>query len=78
MDVTTINTTYPAATQVPAQMSAVNAEASITALHSKQETAEKVMMDLQDVQNFLYMLIGSEIRVESDNRTIGASINTVA
>ena len=39
---------------------------------------EKVMMDLKDVQNFLYMLIGSEIRIESKDPAVGSSVNTVA
>ena len=42
------------------------------------EIPEKVMMDLKDVQNFLYMLIGSDIKVESGRDQIGNSVNTVA
>jgi hypothetical protein len=39
---------------------------------------EKVMMDLEDVQRFLYMLIGSHIKIESENDTRGTSFNSVA
>ena len=39
---------------------------------------EKVMMDLKDVQNFLYMLIGSEILVQNDSQPTGSSVNTFA
>ena len=38
---------------------------------------EKVMMDLQDVQNFLFMMIGSEIRIKSDEN-YNSNINFVA
>ena len=41
----------------------------------KTDVPEKVMMDLKDVQNFLYMLIGSELRVESDKTGVGSTIN---
>lgn len=42
------------------------------------EVHEKVLMDLGDVQKFLYMLIGSEIKVQSDNERIGHNVNAVA
>ena len=38
---------------------------------------EKVMMDLKDVQNFLFMMIGSEIRIKSDDN-YNSNINFVA
>ena len=44
----------------------------------KKETPPKVMMDLQDVQNFLYMIIGSEIKVKSANGLVGSSFDTAA
>jgi hypothetical protein len=43
-----------------------------------QEIHDKVLMDLEDVQKFLYMLIGSQIRVESGENSVGKRINTVA
>jgi len=39
---------------------------------------ETVMMDLKDVQNFLYMLIGSEIKVHDDNGSRGSMLNLSA
>lgn len=39
---------------------------------------DQVVMSLQDVQNFLYMMIGSRIRIQSDKNTLGSSINTAA
>ncbi len=39
---------------------------------------EQVMMNLEEVQNFLYMLIGSKIRIESGNHSTGSSVNTAA
>ncbi|TFH40780.1 MAG: hypothetical protein E4G96_06845 [Chrysiogenales bacterium] len=41
-----------------------------------QQVREEVIMNLQEVQNFLYMLIGSKIRIESDAASIGSSVNT--
>ncbi|MGV7930069.1 MAG: hypothetical protein AB2L13_14400 [Spirochaetota bacterium] len=35
---------------------------------------DKVMMDLDEVRNFLYMLIGAEIQVKQDER-IGANVD---
>jgi hypothetical protein len=43
-----------------------------------EKVREQVMMNLEDVQNFLYMLIGSKIRIESGNHTTGSSVNTAA
>ena len=39
---------------------------------------EQVMMNLKEVQNFLYMLIGSELRLHSEHNSIGSSVNTAA
>ena len=42
------------------------------------EIEQKVMMDLKDVQNFLYMLIGSEIQVKEGNSVSGTSLDISA
>lgn len=42
------------------------------------EIREKTMMDLKDVQRFLYMMIGSKIKVESENSEMGGHLNSVA
>jgi hypothetical protein len=39
---------------------------------------DKAMMDLEDVQKFLYMLIGSHIKVEAENNMRGTTFNSVA
>jgi hypothetical protein len=39
---------------------------------------KEAMMNLQDVQNFLYMIIGSRLRIESNHNTPGTNINTCA
>lgn len=78
MDVTTINTSYNTSVHVPAAMQADKTPVEIPSAQREPKIAEKVMMDLQDVQNFLYMLIGSEIRVESDKNALGLNINTAA
>lgn len=39
---------------------------------------EKAMMDISDVKRFLYMLIGSEIKVESNSEAVGSTINKIA
>ena len=43
-----------------------------------EKVRDQVMMNLEEVQNFLYMLIGSKIRIESGNHSTGSSINTAA
>ncbi len=43
-----------------------------------EEVREQVIMSLQDVQNFLYMMIGSKIRIQSESNTLGSSVNTAA
>lgn len=39
---------------------------------------EKVMMDLRDVQHFLFMLIGSEIKIIENNSVPGAGLDISA
>jgi hypothetical protein len=43
-----------------------------------EKVREQVMMNLEEVQNFLYMMIGSRIRVDSGNHSVGSSVNTAA
>jgi len=43
-----------------------------------EEVREQVVMSLQDVQNFLYMMIGSKIRIQSEANQVGSSVNTAA
>jgi hypothetical protein len=43
-----------------------------------EKVREQVMMNLEEVQNFLYMMIGSRIRVESSHHSVGSSVNTAA
>ena len=38
----------------------------------------KVIMDEKDVKNFLYMMIGLDIKVESGNDKIGINVNSLA
>lgn len=37
--------------------------------------SENVLMDLKDVQNFLYMLIGAEVLIKDDDSFAGDSVN---
>ena len=39
---------------------------------------EGAMMDLQDVQNFLYMLIGGDLKVKNHDKSTGDSVNVLA
>lgn len=39
---------------------------------------KEAMMNLQEVQNFLYMIIGSRLRIESNHNTPGTNVNTCA
>lgn len=41
-----------------------------------EKVREEVMMNLEQVQNFLYMLIGSKLRIEHGHKLPGASVNT--
>jgi hypothetical protein len=36
---------------------------------------EQFIMNLEQVQNFLYMMIGSKIRIETDQQPHGRSVN---
>jgi chloramphenicol 3-O-phosphotransferase len=74
---------YAAATQswnpAPVQMD----EGSRTSGKSSTSMAmalsgDKTMMDLQDVQRFLYMLIGSEIKVAEEPSASGSVVNMSA
>ena len=47
-------------------------------LYRKPRDRRKTMMDLQDVQRFLYMLIGSKIKVSNEQNAIGNRLNEVA
>lgn len=40
------------------------------------EVREQVIMNLQEMQNFLYMLIGSKLRIHTDKNSLGLSVNT--
>ena len=37
---------------------------------------EQLVMNLEQVQNFLYMLIGSKVRIQSGHDSVGSSVNT--
>jgi hypothetical protein len=37
---------------------------------------EQMVMNLEQVQNFLFMLIGSKIRIHSESNSVGSIINT--
>jgi hypothetical protein len=52
--------------------------ASSEANRMSEEVRKQVLMNLEDVQNFLYMLIGSKIRIDSGQRSIGSTVNTAA
>ncbi len=55
---------------------AVNAEKLKTAREEKEpKVKEKVMMDLKDVQHFLFMLIGADIKIIESNSVSGASLD---
>ena len=41
----------------------------------KEKIHEAVMMDLAEVQNFLFMLIGAEVKVKPENDHSGSLIN---
>jgi hypothetical protein len=85
MDVRVTAHTFNPAAQAEAEYAIVRQTAGsvdtreLTGLNENivREVHEKVLMDLRDVQHFLYMLIGSEIKVESGNDRIGMKLNTV-
>jgi len=39
---------------------------------------EDGVIDLKDVQNFLFVVVSSHMRVEGENRHIGQAVNTYA
>ncbi len=41
----------------------------------REKIHEAVMMDLAEVQNFLFMLIGAEVKVKPENNHSGSLIN---
>jgi hypothetical protein len=43
-----------------------------------EKVREEAIMNLQEVQNFLYMIIGSRLRIENDHGTHGSLVNTSA
>lgn len=56
------------------------AEQDRIALKEKEriKASHEALMDLKDIQNFLYLIIGSDLRVESENKVVGRTVNTVA
>ena len=46
--------------------------------HRNAEIIEEVMMDRKEVQNFLYMLIGGNIKVSQGNTIMGSTVNAQA
>ena len=76
MDFNAINTTLNTSTAQNAGMTQFNTNAS----HKMPVKAveEPVMMDLKDVQNFLYMMIGSEVLVQARNSSLGTAFNQLA
>ena len=77
---TTFNIAQRAANIAPSTISVKNPNQETAVPFAKGNPAidEKSMMDLQDVQRFLYMLIGSELKVESEQQSIGNKLNEVA
>jgi hypothetical protein len=61
---------FPPNTQIPAGF---GKESKLS-----ETVRQEVMMNLKEVQNFLYMLIGSDLRLRSDNESSGISVNTAA
>ncbi len=43
-----------------------------------EKVRDEAMMNLQEVQNFLYMIIGSRLRIENNQATHGMTVNTCA
>jgi len=80
MDVTSMIPGFPSvrSAAVDERIFALDAR---TAPGPRAETArfdyDKVMMDLEEVRNFLYMLIGAELQVKQDER-IGINVDRVA
>lgn len=44
----------------------------------KPEISEEVLMDLKDVQNFLYMLVGADLLIKNDDNVAGDTVNVKA
>jgi hypothetical protein len=40
--------------------------------------ADKTLMDLKDMQNFLFMMIGLDIKIEAENVETGSNINILS
>ena len=87
MDVRTIQSTpypppRPAEHSEPHATTLMGTEKTVAPLpFAKEESIsrkvrEEVIMNLQEVQNFLYMMIGSKIRIESDSASTGNAVNT--
>ncbi|HSV96155.1 MAG TPA: hypothetical protein VLM75_04380 [Spirochaetota bacterium] len=77
MDVTSVIPGFPSvrSAAIDERMLAVNARAaSGLRTEAPHFDYDKVMMDLDEVRNFLYMLIGAEIQVKQDER-IGANVD---
>ena len=56
-------------------MAANNEVNQIEKKQIREKIHEAVMMDLTEVQNFLFMLIGAEVKVKSENSHSGSLIN---
>lgn len=60
---------------------ATPAELSLSEQRSHAERAKIIddtLMDVKEMKNFLYMLIGSQIKVESEGRPLGRGVDTAA
>ena len=44
---------------------------------SRAEESHKTIMDETDVKNFLYMMVGLDVKVESGSDKTGSNVNTV-
>jgi len=81
MDVTTLSTSPSFSyhgTGSPAAAETAMLPFRDNSVQQKFEISEKVMMDLKDVQNFLYMMIGSSLILKSNDNTPGSGLDTVA
>jgi len=47
-------------------------------LEAKRRIQEDTTMDVNEVKNFLFMLIGAEIKVKPENNMSGALVNRIA
>ncbi len=43
--------------------------------HAKVKAETRGLMDLKDVKDFLYMLIGAEVQIKKDADTAGSNLN---